>query len=428
MQTTAKTEVIDHELQTRLLAQVAELDRLKNHFLASLNHEIRTPMNGILGMTELLLETNLSETQREYALASQVCAQELLQLLSSSLDFSSLSAGIMTLDTSDLDLVETLEAAVSDHSLQAELKGLELIANFSADLPAVVVGDAARLRQLLGRFIANGIKFTSSGVVEVTASAGSPCGPNCFPLRVSVRDTGIGIESARLGQIFESFRQGDGGLSRRYRGLGLGLAIAQKLVHLMNGSVAVESTPGEGSVFTFTVPLEISSQNTTPSWEPALRGRRMAVVYRLPEAAQAIADIAAQFGMRPQCFATHEELRHLKLAPWVVLLDADGDESSLDASTRTIKEMAPASLVVGLVRQSSHRKAASECDIEIVKPVRRYTLYDTLLGLLSDAARANIPKRRILLADDNQLAQRLVTHILKRGGYLVDCVDSGKAA
>ena len=241
-----------------------EIDRLKGVFLANLNHEIRTPLSGILGMVDLLLETTLDEEQKEYVNATRLCAESLFDILNAALQYSALDAGQLSLDESEFSLKEMLDATVAQHATRAQAKALRLFSTVEAGLPETVFGDAPRLRELLGHLITNAIKFTSTGYVEVRAFADRPARELVF----EVRDTGIGIEPAKLQLIFESFRQVEAGLSRTYPGLGLGLALARKLAALMNGRVEVTSTPNHGSTFTVRLPLRFGAE---PSRENATR-------------------------------------------------------------------------------------------------------------------------------------------------------------
>jgi CheY-like chemotaxis protein len=230
-----------------------ELDQLKGLFLASLNHEIRTPLSGIIGMADLLLETNLDEEQREYVNAARVCAESLFEILNATLEYSALESGQFSLEESEFSLRELLESALHQHSLTAEAKGLQLFSTLEPGLPETLIGDAPRVRQLLGHLLANAVKFTHNGSVELHVWIDrQPAGNR---LVLAVHDTGIGIPPGQLGEIFESFRQGETGFARNYPGLGLGLALARKLALLMKGSIEVESAPGEGSVFTLRLPL-----------------------------------------------------------------------------------------------------------------------------------------------------------------------------
>jgi signal transduction histidine kinase/ActR/RegA family two-component response regulator len=257
----------------------SELDHLKGMFLASLNHEIRTPLSGIIGMADLLLETALDDEQREYVNAARLCAENLFEILNATLEYSSLEAGQFVLDDSEFSLREMLEAALGQHAVAAQAKGLRLISTLDAGLPETMLGDAPRVRQLLGHLIANAVKFTHAGSIELrvfvqqrderepagpaiqgAAEPPGPAAPAHGWLVAEVRDTGIGISPEKLETIFESFRQVEIGLTRNYAGLGLGLALARKLAKLMHGDIRVASEVGSGSTFTFRLPLCLSPE------------------------------------------------------------------------------------------------------------------------------------------------------------------------
>jgi two-component system sensor histidine kinase/response regulator len=236
-----------------------ELSELKGHFLASLNHEIRTPLSGILGMSDLLLETNLSEEQRDYVGASRLCAENLLEILNATLEFSALSANHINLEETEFAIREMIEGVVGEFAFKAKSKGLKLRYSCDGSLPDAVVCDALRLRRLLWHLIGNAIKFTHQGEVDVIASA-SPAAELGVMVTIEVRDTGIGIPPDRLNSIFESFHQLESGLARNYPGLGLGLAVAQKLAILLRGGITVASQLGVGSTFTVRLPLRLHAE------------------------------------------------------------------------------------------------------------------------------------------------------------------------
>jgi CheY-like chemotaxis protein len=231
-----------------------EIEHLKGTFLASLNHEIRTPLAGIMGMADLLLETNLDEEQREYVTAARMCAENLFEILNATLEFTALEAGQITLDDSEFSLREMLNAALAQHLAKAQAKSLPLLLVLDPRLPETMLGDAPRLRELLGHLIANAIKFTHAGKVEVRVRPEGMELENAW-LVMEVRDTGIGISPSQIDLIFESFQQGQRGLTRSYPGLGLGLALARKLATVMNGEIGVQSQQGAGSCFTARLPL-----------------------------------------------------------------------------------------------------------------------------------------------------------------------------
>ena len=225
------------------------LDQVKGVFLASLNHEIRTPLSGVMGMLDLLLETTLDEEQRDYLNAARLCADSLSELLNASLEYAALEAGQISLEETEFSVREMLESAMAQQRSKAEVKQLKLRLTLDNGIPETLIGDATRLRELLGHLVNNAIKFTHAGSVEVRVAAKSNM------LVAEVRDTGIGIPAEKLGGIFESFQPGENGLARAYPGLGLGLALAHKLSKMMGGQILVESKHGVGSTFTLEVPL-----------------------------------------------------------------------------------------------------------------------------------------------------------------------------
>lgn len=238
-------------------AERATFEQIKGAFLASLNHEVRTPLSGILGMLELLSETSLDEDQREYVSAARLCTESLTELLNTSLEYAALESGTITLDESEFNLRETMEAALAPQQSKAGLKRLRLSLTMDSGLPETMVGDGTRIRELLGHLLSNGVKFTNSGSVELRVSLeGEP--PE---LVAQVHDTGVGIPSERLGGIFDSFHGGnEDGLCRAHPGIGLGLALAHRLATVMGGTISVVSAVGRGSTFTVRLPLRRPSE------------------------------------------------------------------------------------------------------------------------------------------------------------------------
>jgi CheY-like chemotaxis protein len=253
-----------------------ELSELKGQFLASLNHEIRTPLSGILGMSDLLLETPLTEEQKEYVDATRLCAENLLEILNATLEYSALSANHIHLEEEEYPLRETLEGVVAQFAFKAKAKGLELRHTFDRNLPEAVVGDALRLRQLVWHLVANAVKFTNKGEVEIRASA-SQTDRGRGEVAIQVSDTGIGIPASHLSTIFESFRQLETGLSRNYPGLGLGLAVAQKLAILLDGELSVQSEPGKGSTFSLRLPVRLPVETQLRPVLQRVRGHLLVV-------------------------------------------------------------------------------------------------------------------------------------------------------
>ncbi len=257
--------------------QTDELQEVQGQFLASLNHEIRTPLSGILGMTDLLLETPLTDDQREYVGATRVCAENLLEILNVTLEYSALAANEVRLEKTEFSLRDTFHGVLGEFAPKAEAKGLRLVRALDSSLPEMVVGDPLRLRQILWHLIGNGVKFTQQGQVEVAASA-TVAVDRQATLTIQVCDSGIGIAEDRLEGIFERFQQIDTGLSRKHGGLGLGLAVAHKLVTLLEGSIWVDSELGKGTAFTVTLPITLPHDaGTRPTDLKKSRGRILVV-------------------------------------------------------------------------------------------------------------------------------------------------------
>jgi CheY-like chemotaxis protein len=268
---------------------------VQGEFLASLNHEIRTPLSGILGMTDLLLETSLTDDQREYAGATRLCAENLLEILNVTLEYSALSANQVRLEEAEFSLLDTLRGVVSEFAPKAQSKGLRLVSVLDGSLPEMAIGDPVRLRQILWHLVGNAVKFTREGQVEVRASAGPPearqADSRQVAVTIEVRDTGIGIAPGQLREIFESFRQLGTGLSRDHGGLGLGLAVARKLVELLGGTIHVDSELGRGSAFSVRVPLRVPANLEARSPE-VKKGRGRVLVIDDNSVAQTIASHA----------------------------------------------------------------------------------------------------------------------------------------
>ena len=229
-------------------ARIPELARLQSLFQTTLHHQIRTPLSGLMGMTDLLLETSLTEEQRDYAITARQCAEELLHTLNETLQYVALEAGDVKLEASEFNVRELAESAIDLHSAKAQAKGIRLFSSLGTGLPATLVADGQHIKEILGYLLDNALKFTEQGMIQLSVAYKDET------LQFTVRDTGTGITPQQRDKILQSFRQVDGTLTREQGGIGLGLLLANRLTELMHGRLSLESEPSRGSIFTVEIP------------------------------------------------------------------------------------------------------------------------------------------------------------------------------
>jgi len=255
--------------QVVALETAEQADRVKSEFLATISHEIRTPLNGIFGLTEMALEAEYDEERRDYLERSQACAETLIGLVGDVLDFSRFESGQIEVERISFDLRKLTEGVINNFSAVASSKGVELIGTVDRRVPSTIIGDPTRVRQVLLNLLGNAVKFTSNGYVALKIDLADTSDPALSPhLSLTIEDTGIGLEEKDLGMIFDVFRQADASTTRRFGGVGLGLAISQRLVRLIGGEIQVHSTLGEGSCFHFELPLEAGPAEPVVSAAP----------------------------------------------------------------------------------------------------------------------------------------------------------------
>jgi len=435
--------------------------RAKSQFLANMSHEIRTPMNAMLGMTQLALKGPLDARQRDYLEKSQKAGRHLLAVLNDILDFSKIEAGKLAIENVDFELEQVLANIGDLVSEKAGAKGLELVIDLDRAVPRMLHGDPLRLGQVLVNLANNAVKFTENGEVAIVVTVAGETPDGGVRLHFAVKDTGIGLTTEQCGRLFESFQQADASTTRRFGGTGLGLAISRHLVRLMGGEIGVDSVPGEGSTFWFTIAAKVSTQRPRGLLVgEALRGRRVLVVDDSDHARAVVTGMldAMRFVTR-EAASGAAALRAIQDAdsegrPFdVVVLDwqmpeMDGIETARRLGATPLAHRPAILLVTAFNREEviSGARASGVADV-LIKPVNASLLFDAMaatlggnparLALSSTAPR--MPRRddrrshdfaglRVLLVEDNAANQEVAVELLGLRGVAVEVAQNGKVA
>ena len=432
-------------------------NRAKSEFLANMSHEVRTPMNGILGMTELALDTELTDLQREYLDAIKASAESLMTVINDILDFSKIEARKIELEFLNFDLRDSIGDMVSALALDAHKKGLELAYKVDTEVPDKIIGDPGRLRQIILNLVSNAIKFTKKGEVVVSIQQEEIMDDDIL-LHFAVSDTGIGIPKAKQKSIFDAFAQADGSTTRHYGGSGLGLAISSQLVDLMGGKIWLESEMGQGSAFHFTAKFQIQRSpevRPVPTALPDLIDLPTLVVDDNDTNRTILEEMLNNWKMKPTMMSCGKDaIKELRRAekegkPYpLILIDCympEMDGFELANRIKANPNLAKATIMMltsGGIRGDANRCQQLGISAYLIKPIKQSDLLDAIMLALgtSKVQKDNVPlitrhslreSRRhlnILLAEDNIINQKVAVHILEKQGHNVMVAPDGKKA
>ncbi|HEX8546655.1 MAG TPA: response regulator, partial [Cytophagaceae bacterium] len=432
-------------------ADAEKANSAKSLFLANMSHEIRTPMNGVIGMSDLLANTSLTSEQKDYTDTIRTSGVALLSIINNILDFSKIESGNMEMDIHPFPLAKCIEDVLNIFALKASQSSVDLIYMIENNLPAMILGDATKIKQVLMNLVGNALKFTEVGEVLIKVRAIAPTNKlldDKFMMEFSVQDSGIGIPNDKLDKLFKSFSQVDSSTTRKYGGTGLGLAISQKLIGLMGGEIRVESNPGEGTTFTFSIeasaardPLRVFTQQSFPS----LKGKKLLIVddnatnrnilkYQLEH-------LEIDVTMAADGQSALEKID--PTSPFDIII-TDMQMPQMDGAelTQKIKQACPQIPVILFTSMGDYIPDKQLFANILMKPLKQQQLIDAVLQELKASNRKTVLKKtqdsfadfalrfplNILIAEDNPTNQKLARMVLSKMGYEPDLVNNGLEA